>query len=83
MKVCEFDVPSGTPPKLALDGTTEIWAVTPVAASEIFVAAGRPRPEIVIFPVSDPAICGANVTVNVAVSSGRSERGVEIPLKAK
>jgi hypothetical protein len=87
VKVCEFELPTGTFPKFALVGTTEIEVVppfdTPFAESATSRAVVKPLPSNTIFPVCVPAAFGAKLTVNVALAPVATPSGAVTPLSPK
>lgn len=89
VKVCEWLVPTGTLPRLALVGTTEIEGslplplATPFAESVTSRAVVKPLPCTTIFPVCVPAAFGAKLTVNVALTSEFKLNGAAMPLIVK
>ena len=87
VKVCELLLPTGTLPRLALVGTTEtegpLPLATPFADSVMLRAEVKPLPCTTIFPVCEPAVFGANFTVNVALTPVFRLNGAVMPLIAK
>jgi hypothetical protein len=87
VKVCELLLPTGTLPRLALVGTTEIEGplplATPFAESVTSRAVLKPLPCSRIFPVCEPAAFGVNLTVNVALTPAFRLNGAVMPLIAK
>lgn len=87
VKVCELVLPTGTFPKAALVGTTEIEVETlldtPFADNVTLRAVVIPRPCTTIFPVCAPAAFGAKLTFNVAVLPAGRLSGAVMPLIAK
>jgi len=87
VKVCELLLPTGTLPRFALVGTTEIEGplplATPFAESVTSRAVLKPLPCTTIFPVCEPAAFGVNLTVNVALAPVFRLNGAVMPLIAK
>lgn len=87
VKVCELLLPTGTLPRLALVGTAEtdgpLVLATPFAESVTSRAVVKPLPCTTIFPVCEPAACGANFTVNVALNPVFRLNGAVMPLIEK
>jgi hypothetical protein len=87
VKVCELLLPTGTFPKVAPVGTTEIDVVlpldTPFADSAMSRPVVKPLPCTTIFPVCAPAAFGAKLTFNVAVLPEVRVNGAVTPLIAK
>jgi len=87
VNVCEFELPTGTLPKMALVGTTEIEVEppldTPSAESVMSRAVLKPLPSTTIFPVWVPAAFGAKLTVNVALAPAATPSGGVTPLSPK
>jgi len=88
VKVCEFVLPTGTFPKAAAVGRTEIDVVlpldtTPFAESVAVRTVVKPLPCTTIFPVWAPAAFGAKLTVIVALAPARRPSGAAMPLIAK
>jgi hypothetical protein len=85
VKVCEFVLPTGTFPKLPLEGTTEIvfaFAI-PFPDSVMSRAVENPRPVTTIFPVCAPALRGEKVTVNTLLLPRVRANGGVKPLAVK
>jgi hypothetical protein len=75
-------LPVCTVPKLTLAGLeVRLPAVTTVAESGIFNVALLALLVMATFPLAVPAVCGASVTVNVAVLPAAIVAGTVIPLR--
>jgi hypothetical protein len=87
VKVCELLLPTGTLPRPALVGTTEIEGplplATPLAESVMSRAAVKPLPCTTTFPACVPEAFGAKVTVNVALTPEFRLSGAVMPLIEK
>src|SRR5215475_4930468 len=80
VKLCDFDCPSITLPKLKLAGLTDSPACAPVPLSAI--VAGEPAALLVTvtLPLAEPEVVGVNTTLNVSVCEGFKVAGTVTPL---
>jgi|SRR5262249_26813431 len=80
VKLCNFDCPSITLPKLKLTGLTDNPACAPVPVSAI--VAGEPDALLVTLtlPLAAPVTVGANTTLNVKVCDAFNVVGTVAPV---
>ena len=80
VKLCDFDCPSITLPKLKLAGLTVSPGCAPVPLSAIVAGEAAALLVTVTLPLAAPAVVGVKMTLNVRACDGFSVAGTVAPL---